>query len=141
MAKTPGLSERVRGRFQELGYWKDGRPDVGRFCEEYGYQSSYVYRWLRGETPRGIRLIRLARDLGVSVEWLLGSPPLRRVRRVLACLAGAYLIASGGVPASARTLQLVENKAESALSAVRRWRSRYFPRQGFPRLVPARLCA
>ena len=58
-------------RLQSLGYWKDGRPDVSRFCREKGYRRQYVYAWLRGRVPMAENLIRLAADLGVEPDWLL----------------------------------------------------------------------
>jgi hypothetical protein len=71
------FGERVRGRLKALGYWKDDRPDVGRFSLDRGYIPSYIYRWVAGQVPRGASLLRLAADLGVSVEWLLAVPPRR----------------------------------------------------------------
>jgi hypothetical protein len=75
MAKGKDFGERVRGRLKALGYVKNGRLDVNGFSVEKGYIPSYVYRWAKGEVPRGQALIRFARDLKVSPEELLGPPP------------------------------------------------------------------
>ena len=58
-----------------------GGPEVGRFCVDYGYLPSYLYRWLRGEVPRAEKLLVLAKQLGVEPDWLLGveEPPRRRM--------------------------------------------------------------
>lgn len=89
MAKTPEIGERIALRMEALGYWKAGRPDVGRFCEDHGFVTSYLYRWLAGETPRGMRLFRLAAALAVAPEWLLtGTGPTKR-RRLLPISGGS----------------------------------------------------
>lgn len=75
MAKAKDFGERVRERLKALGYVKNGRLDVNGFSVEKGYIPSYVYRWSKGEVPRGQALIRLARDLKASPEDLLGPPP------------------------------------------------------------------
>jgi len=75
MAKAKDFGERVRERLKALGYVKNGHLDVNGFSVEKGYIPSYVYRWSKGEVPRGQALIRLARDLGCSPESLLGPPP------------------------------------------------------------------
>jgi transcriptional regulator with XRE-family HTH domain len=71
MAKWPKIGDRLRERLQAVGYWRDGRPEVGRFCVERGYLTTYLYRWLSGATPDHENIYRLARDLGVSPSWLL----------------------------------------------------------------------
>src|SRR2546426_326760 len=42
MSRFPGVGQRVRQRLRALGYWKDGRPDVGRFCSERDYRPQYL---------------------------------------------------------------------------------------------------
>jgi PAS domain S-box-containing protein len=64
------MADRIRERMRALGYWKHERPDVRRFCEEFGYTSQYMYGWLRGRRPTLDYAKRLAADLGVTVEWL-----------------------------------------------------------------------
>lgn len=71
MEKFPGVGERVRQRLEALGYWKEGRPDVARFCEEKGYLPQYLYAWLKDRVPGYENLRRLAEDLQVSTAWLL----------------------------------------------------------------------
>jgi hypothetical protein len=71
MSGPSGVQGRIRLRLQSLGYWKDGRPDVSRFCREKGYQSQSVYEWLKGRVPRAESLIRLGSDLAASPAWLL----------------------------------------------------------------------
>ena len=71
MQKFPGTEKRIRSRLEALGYWKEGRPDVSRFCREKGYLPQYVYAWLNGRVPVSANLIRLAADLAVPPAWLL----------------------------------------------------------------------
>jgi hypothetical protein len=78
MRKPKGFGDRVREQLRLLGYWKNGRPDINRFCIEHGYIPSYVYRWAKGEVPRGVALLRFARDLEASPETLLGLEPAPR---------------------------------------------------------------
>jgi len=72
MAKAKGFGDRVRERLRALGYWKNGKPDIIRFSVERGYPASYVYRWAAGQVPRGPALFRLAKDLEIAPDWLLG---------------------------------------------------------------------
>ena len=65
-----GLGERLRTRLRALGYWKNDRPDVARFALERGYRPQYIYAWLRDRVPDYENLIRLARDLNVTPDWL-----------------------------------------------------------------------
>src|SRR5438093_10846146 len=65
MSRFPGVGQRVRQRLRALGYWKDGRPDVGRFCSERDYRPQYLYAWLGDRIPTYDNLARLARDLEV----------------------------------------------------------------------------
>lgn len=80
MAKVKDFGDRVRDRLKALGYVKNGRLDINGFSVEHGYVPSYVYRWSKGQVPRGQALIRLSRDLKASPEDLLGppSPPPKR---------------------------------------------------------------
>ncbi len=71
MQASRDIGRRIRARLQALGYWKDGRPDVSRFCRENGHLPQYVYAWLKGRVPRGGNLIRLAEQLSVPPVWLL----------------------------------------------------------------------
>src|SRR2546425_963890 len=80
MSRFPGVGQRVRQRLRALGYWKDGRPDVGRFCSERNYRPQYLYAWLGDRIPTYDNLARLARDLEVPPEWVMfgtGSPTRR----------------------------------------------------------------
>lgn len=74
MAKTLrslGIGQRIGQRLRVLGYWKNGRPDVGRFARERGYLSQSLYLWLKdAAAPSLDNLRRLAGDLAVSAEWL-----------------------------------------------------------------------
>lgn len=92
MSRFPGLSARLASRLRILGYSRNGRPDVGRFCRERGYRRQYVYAWLAGRVPGPEYIRRLARDLDVSANWLMlgaaeeavvalhGAPPPGRPR-------------------------------------------------------------
>src|SRR2546430_1363758 len=80
MSRFPGVGQRVRQRLRALGYWKDGRPDVGRFCSERDYRPQYLYACLGDRLPTYDNLARLARDLEVPPEWVMfgtGSPTRR----------------------------------------------------------------
>jgi PAS domain S-box-containing protein len=66
-----GIGQRIGQRLRVLGYWKNGRPDIGRFARERGYLSQSLYLWLKdAAAPNLDNLRRLAGDLGVSAEWL-----------------------------------------------------------------------
>ena len=65
---TEDIGTRIAERMRVKGFWKDGRPDIGRFCITYGIIPSYMYRWLKGEMPRADRLIRLAGVLDVTAR-------------------------------------------------------------------------
>ncbi|OLB08021.1 MAG: hypothetical protein AUH14_02220 [Candidatus Rokubacteria bacterium 13_2_20CM_69_15_1] len=71
MSRFPGVGQRIRQRFKALGYWKDGRPDVGRFCGEKAYRPQYLYAWLADRIPSYDNLARLARDLEAPPDWIL----------------------------------------------------------------------
>ena len=79
MSGFPGIGQRVKERLKALGYWKDGRPEVGRFSDDRGYRPQYLYAWFRDRVPGYENLVRLARDLGVPPEWILfGTGPATR---------------------------------------------------------------
>ncbi len=71
MSRFPGIGQRVKERLKALGYWKDSRPEVGRFCDDRGYRPQYLYAWFRDRVPSYENLVRLARDLGAPPEWIL----------------------------------------------------------------------
>ena len=80
--RFPGLGHRFSDRLQMLGFWKDGRPDVGRFCREKGYRPQYVYAWLKDRMPAYDNVQRLCTDLDVPVIWFVvgedGNHPATR---------------------------------------------------------------
>ena len=79
MSRFPGIGQRVKERLKALGYWKDSRPEVGRFCDDRGYRPQYLYAWFRDRIPSYENLVRLARDLGAPPEWILfGTGPATR---------------------------------------------------------------
>lgn len=81
--RFPGVGDRLRQRLKALGYWKNDRPDVLRFCEEHGYVVQYVYAWLKDRLPGFNNLTRLAKDLRVPVAWLLlGDEALGDIRKM-----------------------------------------------------------
>ena len=80
----PGVCIRIQARLKALGYSKNGRPDILRFCQERAYRPQYLYAWLRGRLPAWENLVRLARDLDVSPEWVMfgtGEGPVAARRR------------------------------------------------------------
>lgn len=86
----PGVGKRLREQLLARGYEKDGDVDVARFLAEHRhYDPRSFYPWLKDRTPSPDKLAHLARDLNVSVAWLLlgvpdptpptvPSPPRRR---------------------------------------------------------------
>ena len=90
MAKVKDFGDRVRDRLKALGYVKNGRLDINGFSLDHGYIPSYVYRWSKGQVPRGQALIRFSRDLKASPEDF--SAPRRHPRN-------ACPTPSPGVPA------------------------------------------
>ena len=71
MSRFPGVGRRIRQRLRVTGYWKDGRPDITRFCADKGYRPQYLYAWLGDRVPSYDNLVRLARDLDVATEWVM----------------------------------------------------------------------
>src|SRR3990167_5381643 len=80
----PGVGIRIQARLKALGYIKNGRPDILRFCQERAYRPQYLYAWLRGRLPAWENLVRLFRSLDVSPEWVMfgtGEGPVAARRR------------------------------------------------------------
>src|SRR5256714_1208766 len=76
MNRFPGVGRRIRQRLKATGYWRDGRPDIARFCADKNYRSQYLYAWLGDRVPAYENLVRLARDLEVPAEWVMfGTGP------------------------------------------------------------------
>ncbi len=71
MSKFSGIGDRLKHRLKLIGYWKNGRPDVARFCHEKGYRPQYLYAWLKNRLPGPENLDNLSRDLEVSGAWIL----------------------------------------------------------------------
>src|SRR5438132_2420523 len=79
MSRFPGVGQRLRQRLKAFGYWKNGRPEVSRFCSERDYRPQYLYAWLGDRIPTYDNLARLARDLEVPPEWIMfGTGPATR---------------------------------------------------------------
>ena len=77
MNRFPGVGRRIRERLKAGSYWKDGRPEIARFCADKGYRPQYLYAWLGDRVPSYENLGRLARDLDVPPEWIMfgtGAP-------------------------------------------------------------------
>jgi hypothetical protein len=121
MAKAKDFGDRVRERLRALGYVKNGRLDVNGFSVEKGYIPSYVYRWSKGEVPRGQALIRFARDLKASPEELLGPPP-PPPKRTPQPIAGGAALADGQPVAP----------VEDVVSLIGRWLRAAFRRWALP---------
>lgn len=63
----PGMGERIRQRLQELGYER-----VEDFTQDKRYGLGLFYKWLGEKVyPSKANIIRLARDLGVTLRWLM----------------------------------------------------------------------
>ncbi len=73
MTRFPGVAKRLADRMRDLGYTtKAGRPDVGRFCRDYGYDPRAAYPWVnKNRLPSFEHLQRLAVTLNTSASWLL----------------------------------------------------------------------
>lgn len=69
--KAHGPGSRIAERLETLGYWRNGKPDVRRFCHDKGYLPQYIYGWLKGRVPSRRNLEKLARDLQTTSAWLL----------------------------------------------------------------------
>jgi PAS domain S-box-containing protein len=99
MSRFPGIGQRVKARLKALGYWRDGRTEIGRFCEDKGYRPQYLYAWLGDRIPTYENLVRLARDLGVQPEWIMfGAGPTGR----------PHTLESGAGPSGARRGQIID---------------------------------
>ena len=81
MTRFPGLGLRLSDRLQFLGFWKDGRPDVGRFCREKSYRPQYVYAWLKDRMPAYDNIQRLCSDLDVPATWFVFGDAGTRAHR------------------------------------------------------------
>ena len=98
----PGFGKRLVESIQKAGF-----PNVAQFADAKGYRITYAYKWASGTTPDPENLIRLTKDLGVSLEWLLRGdevskvpvPPRKRGARKIGCLVAA-LLGLSGTPAS-----------------------------------------
>lgn len=110
----PGVSERLRRRLIERGYVRlDGELDIARFLAEHRhYDPRSFYPWLKDRTPSPAKLAQLARDLDVSVAWLLlgderPTPPrpARSPRRRPVPIAGGS--AQAQTPGVAQPLDLL----------------------------------
>src|SRR5574341_373726 len=117
MSGFPGIGQRIKERLRALGYWKDGRPAIGRFCDERGYRPQYLYAWLADRIPTYENLLRLARDLGAPPEWILfGTGPRARQEATTEPRQGAARARSGQIIDFARlrevTGKLVRLEAE-----------------------------
>lgn len=164
MAKTeewPDFGVRVRRRLRELGYVRpDGSEDISRFTVENGYVITLFYKYLTHTTPSRENLIRLARDLQTSVEWLLTGHeceegarpkhPRRQGRRtagslLLACLVGAAGVfgwpTAGSAADSPGSLdgagQLANNIENVPSRTLRRWLRAWWARPMQPVWCPA----
>ena len=83
MATNEGFGRRLEERLRALGYWDRARrkPKVYDFALKHQYAPSAVYRWLKGEVPRGLTLLRLAADVDASLDSLLAGQSEKRARR------------------------------------------------------------
>lgn len=68
-----GLASRLRDRLKALGYWRDGKLEVARFCADFKYDPRSFYPWIRKENPRypAGSLDRLVADLQTTKTFLL----------------------------------------------------------------------
>lgn len=113
----PGTGKRIADRLEALGYVTlDGRLDIARFIREKHYDPRSFYPWIKGRTPSGENLRRLAQDLEVSPGYLLFGAELSRP------IGGGSAIAS--TAGSAEALPLAD--AWEAVSLIGRWIKRLF---------------
>jgi hypothetical protein len=68
-----GIGARIKKQLLARGFkTEDGKPDIGRFIREHGYDGRYFYRWAnKNVTPAEPYLTRLCADLGVSPAYLV----------------------------------------------------------------------
>lgn len=74
LGKWPGLGERITQGLKNKGYWKNGKPEVIRFCIERGFVPNYLYKWLAGTMPGYDNLIKLCTVLGMTPAELVFGP-------------------------------------------------------------------
>ena len=154
MITYTGVGERIRERMLAMGFVRaDGQPDVQRFCWDFRYDRTLVYAWLADKATPFKDLVRLAQNLGVSVEWLLtgnerealarGKTERRQGRRptvgsLLLALsvvgAGGFGSPSGGVLVQAGIVNVVQ--VPERMFLIRRWLRRW-ARPLLPQWVPA----
>ena len=104
MAQWPDVGERIKQRLLAVGYVKNGRPDVMRFCIEQRFFPQYAYKWINaGVLPERDNLLRLAACLDVSPAWLLfGDEVTPKPRQPSPARGGLTQQTPLAVPASRR---------------------------------------
>lgn len=109
-ARFPGFDLRLREAMRRAGYWYSDRdePQVLRFCLECGHVSQYLYAYLRqNRAPDLARLRKLARDLRVSMAWLLlGDEGVADLRRFMEHRRYGHRRSTGGGAAEATPTRL-----------------------------------
>ena len=74
-AKWPGVGPRLVQRLKDLGYTSERTKtgaDLQGFALKHAYPTQYMQKWANDlATPDRENLLRLTRDLGVRLEWLL----------------------------------------------------------------------
>lgn len=128
----PGFGKRLVESIHKAGF-----PNVAQFADAKGYRITYAYKWASGTTPDPENLIRLTKDLGVSLEWLLRGdevskvpvPPRKRGARKIGCLVAALVFGTTGmVPAWAEPHGLTPLAADTSYRKLRRyWQGLAFP--------------
>src|SRR3972149_5826006 len=117
----PGVCIRIQARLKALGYSKNGRPDILRFCQERAYRPQYLYAWLRGRLPAWENLVRLARDLDVSPEGVMvgtgGGAGAGRGRAGPAGAPGPVAGKRRAAPSPPEPAPTLESAARDALAA------------------------
>lgn len=63
----PGMGDRIRQRIRELGYQR-----VEDFTQDKRYSLGLFYKWMGEKVyPSKTNILRLARDLDVTLRWLM----------------------------------------------------------------------
>jgi hypothetical protein len=90
--RFPGFASRVKERLRALGYWRNGKEDVRRFCKDHGWDPAIFYPFLKTRVP-GKHLAKLARDLKTTPAWLLHGDAVPESTRPVEATADADRVA------------------------------------------------
>lgn len=136
--RWPGMGKRIRQRLMDLGYRKEraqNEPDLVGFARERRVPQMNIYRWAGESAITRKSADKLAKQLGVTLGWLLLGEPVRKFpkrprRPVIASGAAAMLAlpahqqqdatATGSVPGEGGATQVQVPEKVDELLLIRR---------------------